>query len=81
VGQVVVRNIDDRVLDRLKLRAAAQRKSLEQSLRDLLTEAAKPSRAELLADLEKIRAMTPPRKPGATYPTAEELIREARDKR
>ena len=59
----------------------AQRKSLEQSLRDLLTEAAKPSRAELLAELERIRAMTPPPKPGITYPRAEELIREDRDTR
>jgi len=50
-------------------------------LRDLLTEAAKPSRAELLADLERIRAMTPPPKPGVIYPTAEELIREDRDTR
>jgi plasmid stability protein len=81
VGQVVIRNIDDRVLERLKLRAMAQRKSLEQSLRELLTEAARPSRAELLADLERIRAMTPPCKPGASYPTAEELIREDRDTR
>jgi hypothetical protein len=50
-------------------------------LRDLLTEAAKPSREELLADLERIRAMTPPRQPGVTYPTAEDLIREDRDTR
>jgi plasmid stability protein len=81
VGQVVIRNIDDRVLERLKVRAMAQRKSLEQSLRELLTEAARPSRAELLADLERIRAMTPARRPGVTYPTADELIREDRDTR
>ena len=81
MGQVVIRNIDDRVLERLKVRAMAQRKSLEQSLRELLTEAARPSRAELLADLERIRAMTPLRRPGIAYPTAEELIREDRDTR
>jgi plasmid stability protein len=81
MGQVVIRNIDDRVLERLKKRAIAQRKSLEQSLRELLTEAAKPSRAELLADLERIRAMSPRQKPDAIYPTAEELIREDRDAR
>ena len=78
---MVIRNIDDRVLERLKVRAMAQRKSLEQSLRELLTEAARPSRAELLADLERIRAMTPARRPGVTYPTADELIREDRDTR
>jgi antitoxin FitA len=81
VGQVVIRNIDDRVLERLKVRAMAQRKSLEQSLRELLTEAARPSRAELLADLERIRAMTPLCRPGVIYPTADELIREDRDRR
>ncbi len=78
MGQVIIRNIDDRVLERLKARAAAQRKSLEQSLRELLTEATRPGRAELLAELERIRAMTPPREPDAEYPTAERLVREDR---
>jgi plasmid stability protein len=81
MGQVVIRNIDDLVLKRLKARAAEQHKSLEQSLRELLTQAAKPSRAELLAEVERIRAMTPPRKPGVRYPNAEEMIREDRDSR
>jgi len=81
MAQVIIRNIEDRVLERLKARATAQRESLEQSLRDLLTEAARPSRAELIADLERIRAMTPVRQPGVTYPSAEELIREDRDTR
>ena len=81
MGQVIIRNIEDRVLERLRARAKAQRKSLEQSLRDLLAEGAKPSRAELLADVERIRAMAPPRKPGEKYLTAEELIRVDRDTR
>jgi antitoxin FitA len=81
MGQVVIRNIDDRIIARLKERAAAERKSLEQSLRDLLTDAARPRRAELLAELERIRAMTPTGKPGIVYPTAEQLVREDRDRR
>jgi plasmid stability protein len=81
MGQVVIRNIDDLVLERLKARAAEQHKSLEQSLRELLAVAAKPSRAELLAEVERIRAMTPPRRPGKRYPTAEQLVRESRDSR
>jgi antitoxin FitA len=81
MGQVVIRNLDDSVLERLKARAAEQRKSLEQSLRELLTEAAKPSRAELLADLERLRADIAARDTGGPYPTAEELIREDRDSR
>jgi antitoxin FitA len=79
MGQVVIRNIDDRVVERLKARAAAEHKSLEQSLRELLAEAARPSRTELLADLARIRAMMPPA--GGTFPTTEELIRAERDRR
>lgn len=81
MAQVVIRNIDDRVVERLRARAAAQHKSLEQTLREVLTEAARPDRAELLAELERIRAMAPPRQPGADYPTAEQLIRDDRDSR
>jgi antitoxin FitA len=81
VGQVVIRNIDDRVIERLKARAAKQRKSLEQSLREVLTEAARPDRAELLAEIDRIRALTPSRKSSVTYPTAEQLVREDRDRR
>ena len=81
MGQVIIRNIDDRLIARLKARAAAERKSLEQSLRELLIEAAAPTRAELLADLDRIRAMTPPRKTETTYPTAEQLVSQDRDAR
>ena len=79
MAQVVIRNIEDDVVERLKARAAAEKKSLEQKLRDVLTEAAKPSRAEVLAEVDRIRAMTPPRPLGA--PLAEDLIREDRDSR
>jgi antitoxin FitA len=81
MGQVIVRNLDDQVVERLKAKAAEQHKSLEQSLREILTAAAKPSRAELLAEVDRIRAMTPPKKPGVYYPSAEELVRESRDSR
>jgi antitoxin FitA len=79
MAQVVIRNLDESVVERLKARAAAEQKSLEQKLRDILTEAARPSRTELLAELDRIRAMTPPHPPGA--PLAEDLIREDRDSR
>ena len=80
MGQVIIRNIDDRVIERLKARATAQQKSLESSLRELLTEAATPRRDELLAELERIQSMSPPRKAGESYPTAEELVRQDRDR-
>ena len=53
MAQVVIRNIDDAVVERLK------------------------ARAEVLAEVDLIRAMTPPRPPGA--PLAEDLIREDRN--
>ncbi|HZK88852.1 MAG TPA: hypothetical protein VFC56_01775 [Stellaceae bacterium] len=81
MGQVVIRNIDDNVLERLRQRAAAERKSLEQCLREVLAEAARPSRAELLAELERIRTDIAARDTGGPYPTAEELIRQDRDSR
>lgn len=81
MGQVVIRNLDDHVLERLKLRASAQHKSLEQHLRELLADAAQPSREERLADLERIRAEIAASDTGGPYPSAEELIREDRDSR
>jgi len=35
----------------------------------------------LLAEVDRIRAMTPPRQPGRAYPTAEQLVRKARTTR
>ncbi|HEY1798014.1 MAG TPA: hypothetical protein VGG57_18010 [Stellaceae bacterium] len=81
MGQVVIRNIDDRVLDRLKRRAATQQKSLEQSLREALGELAKPSRTELLADLDRLRAEIAAQEADGEYPSAEDLIREDRASR
>ena len=34
MGQVIIRNLDDEVIERLKAKAAAQNQSLEQALRD-----------------------------------------------
>ena len=79
MAQVVIRNIDDGVIERLRQRAHAKKQSLEQTLRQVLTEAARPSREELLAEMARIRAMAPPRPPDA--PLAEDIIREERDKR
>jgi plasmid stability protein len=77
MGQVLVRNLDDAVIQALKARATARGLSLEAELRDLLTRAAGNPRAELIGELAAIRAKTPigPRR------SAEELVRESRDER
>jgi len=77
MGQVIIRKLDDAVIAAHKRRAAARGVSLEQQLRDVLAEAAKPSREELLERLAACRALTPP----GPRKLAEDLIREDRDSR
>ena len=58
-AQVTVRNLDAAVMTRLKQRAKRNGVSLERELRTLLTRAARPGRAELLAEADRIRTMAP----------------------
>jgi len=81
VGQIIVRNLDDAVIGALKRRAERERKSLEQLLRDTLTEIARGDRTEWLAGLDRIRAMAPTPVPGSRFPSAEDMVREDRDRR
>ena len=60
VGQVLVRNLDDRVIESLKTKAELKGCSLEQELRDVLTNAAPLTPEEKIALFRKLRAMTPP---------------------
>lgn len=77
MAQVIVRNLDDDVVARLKARARQRGHSLEQELREVLTRTAEPSRAEVFADIDRIRAMTPKDKPQLD---STDLIREERDR-
>jgi antitoxin FitA len=76
MGQILVRNLDDSVIERLKQRALKADKSLEQTVRDILTEAAKPSREEVWAEIDRLRERVGPVTLDAT-----DLIREDRDSR
>jgi plasmid stability protein len=60
MGQVLVRNLDDRVIESLKTKAELKGCSLEQELRDVLTNAAPLTPEEKIALFRKLRAMTPP---------------------
>jgi plasmid stability protein len=77
MGQVLIRNIDDYVLKRLKKQAADQGLSLEESLRQALAQLARPSKDELIAEMRRIRAMSPPI---TEPPFSEDLIREDRSR-
>jgi plasmid stability protein len=56
MGSMVIRNIPDEVLARLKERARIAGKSTEQLAREALAEKAKPSREEIIGRMEAIRA-------------------------
>lgn len=81
MATVNVRRLDDAVVQRLKDRAAANNRSLEAELRDILERVAAEDdyRARKQAFLERsteLRALTA----GREHTPAEELIREARDR-
>jgi plasmid stability protein len=78
MAQVIVRNIDDHVVARLKAKAELQGQSLEQQLRDILTDAARLTPEERLAMAERIAAMTPE---SVVQTDSTMLIREDRDSR
>jgi antitoxin FitA len=59
MGQVLVRNLDDGVIESLKTKAELKGRSLEQELRDVLTSAAPLTPGEKIALFRKLRAVTP----------------------
>lgn len=57
MGQILIRNLDDNVIASLKTKAEIAGKSLEQSLRELLTANAPLTPEERVALIERLRAM------------------------
>ena len=60
MAQLLVRNLEDAIVTALKKRAAAEGKSLEQSLREILRDAAMPEVARRVAMNWSICASGPP---------------------
>ena len=77
VAQVIVRNLDERVVKALKARAALHDQSLEQELRDILTVACSLSGADRVGLANRIRALQSQSLHAGTEP----LIRQDRDRR
>jgi plasmid stability protein len=59
MAQVLVRNIDEDVVSRLKVKAELKGQSLEQELRDILTAAAPLTGDEKVALSRRLRSMSP----------------------
>jgi plasmid stability protein len=77
MGQVLIRNVDDRTIERLRLRVELKGHSLEQELREVIKQAAGPTVEERLAMIDRVRAMQ--KKP--TKMLSENVIRKLRDER
>ena len=77
MAQVLIRQLDDQLVERLRQQAKRRGLSLEQSLRDILRQAATEP-AQLLDDLARLRRQTPAT--GRELDVAE-LIREGREQR
>jgi plasmid stability protein len=75
MGQVLVRKLEDEVIERLKAKAKASGRSPEEFARQTLREAAKPSREEVWAEIDRIREMN-----GPTDFDSTAYIREMRDR-
>lgn len=76
MGQVILRNLDDRVIAALRANAELHGHSFEQELRAVLSAAARPNAEERLALADRIRGMTP----GRRQTDSTVLIREGRDR-
>ena len=76
MARVVVRNLDDAVLYRLSEAAKRRGHTLEEELREILTAASQPSRTEIIAEMGRIRTMTPKK----LQSDSTDLIREDRDR-
>jgi plasmid stability protein len=57
---LLVRDIDPKLYERLRKRAEAQGKSLAQTARDVLAEKLKPSKEELWAEIDRFRERVGP---------------------
>jgi plasmid stability protein len=78
MAQVLVRNLDERVVATLRRKAELHGRSLEQELRVALTAAARLTREERIALARRICGLTPS---GVIQSDSAELVREGRDTR
>lgn len=74
MGQLLVRNLDDDVIAKLKLLASQENASLEQTARRILSDSVRLTKAQAFAELDRIRATTKP-----SSVSSVELLRAFRD--
>lgn len=77
MARVLVRNLEDEIVNALKSKAKLHGHSLEQELRDILAEAARPTVEERLALSDRLRSLTL----DGPQSDSTDLVREERDRR
>lgn len=78
MAQVLVRNLNDKIVARLKKRAAQRGRSLQAEVKQILEDAAaEADQAEVWKTIEQFRERM--RRSGRTFSDSAELIREDRD--
>lgn len=80
MGQIIIRNLDDRIIETLKRRAEAAGRSMEAEAREVLRQATRLTGEEKLALVQEIQAITSRwRSDGTNWPDGTALIRADRD--
>jgi plasmid stability protein len=79
MAQVLIRNLDEKVVTRLKRRAAQKGRSLQVEVKMILEDAAKEAdQADLWREISRFREKL--RRSGRTFSDSAKLIREDRDR-
>lgn len=80
MGQIIIRNLDDRIIETLKRRAEAAGRSMEAEAREILGRVADDRTERRLAAIARMQAeFQRSRIPGTELPDSLELLRESRD--
>ena len=79
MGTVHVRRLDDQVVQRLKLRAAGNNRSLESEARHILEQAARDDAAEKVKAFRDLSERLRKQTGGISQTSSDVLIREDRD--
>lgn len=82
MADIVLRNLDDGLKEKLRLRAAANQRSMNAELRDIVAAAlAQPRRGSSRAELKRLAGDIRALSSGRRQTPSEDLLRESRDQR
>ncbi len=81
MADIVLRNLEDSLKEKLRVRAAGNQRSMNAELREIVSAALSHTRQGSRADLRKLAAEIRALSAGRKQTPSEELLRESRDQR